>query len=301
MLSNPNGHSEEYRLCAHCGALVPSWRRRHIARWCPAYSKIWAGDVRVKIFAALTAYAYFFRRLVAQVRMITITAPGVEVGLVWDESVCAHRGPHRHSGPDGCRVLAAPAAFWNDQAPKSWRELHRVAGQKAKRAAGRAPLLLVRVVEKQARGVLHWHLIVGYTLPWERAGADAYVEALAELAPRYGFGFVDRKLEVKGPSQAAAYVSSYFVNGKGKKAALSETVRDGAMPRSIVYVAPWLSKISGITMRTLRLRRYAWAVWSRMVAQHPSLLAEFPDAREIWADLVRGLTFVQSVTAILER
>ena len=60
---------------------------------------------------------------------------------------------------------------------------------------------------------------------------------------------------------SAAYLSGYFVKGKRDKLSLTETVRSADMPRSIVYVAPWLSRKSGWTMRSLRLKRFLWVRW----------------------------------------
>ena len=47
--------------------------------------------------------------------------------------------------------------------------------------------------ELQRRGVWHLHVVVGMETAVERAWAIGYVHALRELAPRYGFGFVDAK------------------------------------------------------------------------------------------------------------
>lgn len=216
--------------------------------------------MRAKLFGALRAYGDLVRVRSPRIRMITITAPGADAGLDWDEGICSHRGPHRHSGPDGCRVSAAPAAAWNERAPGWWRQLHHDAKQAADRS-GRGRLnLLVRAVEQQRRGLLHWHVVVGYSTPSERAAADAYVRELSERSPAAGFGFVDRKRDVKEPTAAAAYLASYFVTGKGGrgKIALTESVRSDALPPSIFYVKPQLSQRSGLTMRTLRMRRYLW-------------------------------------------
>jgi hypothetical protein len=47
------------------------------------------------------------------------------------------------------------------------------------------------VWEKQKRGLAHLHGIVSAATPRERAWAEAYIDALRQLAARYGFGFVD--------------------------------------------------------------------------------------------------------------
>jgi hypothetical protein len=219
----------------------------------------------VKLFAALRAYGGWYNDQ-GQVRMITVTAPGAD-SLPWDEDHCAHLGPHRHSGLIGCRVVPAAAGTFNRLAPSWWGELHRQARQSVIRTGLDGPELLARIYELQKRGVLHLHLVVGHTTPAERAAADRYVEELTARSARHGWGFVDRKLEVKEPTAAAAYLSSYFVTGKKRKVSLSETVKSHSMPRSIIYVAPWLSRRSGVTMRSLRLRRYAWRLWEQFEKQ----------------------------------
>lgn len=229
--------------------------------------------------------------------MVTITAPGSDGGLTWDEDLCSHLGPHRHSGTLGCRTRAAAAARFNALAPSWWSELHRQARQAAARAGVHAPQLLVRAWEEQKRGVLHVHLVVGYSTPSEKAGADRYVGELVRLAGRHGFGFVDRKPTVKEPSAAAAYLSSYFVTGSKGKLALHESVRSRAMPRSIFYVAPWLSTRSGITMRSLRLRRYLYAcagsAWLCLHREQGFRIDDLVRAHR------RGITFLQLAVADL--
>lgn len=228
--------------------------------------------------------------------MLTITAPGQEAGLRWDESVCSHLAPHRHSGKLGCRVLAAPAAAWNDRAPVWWRELHHDASQATLRLTGARPNLLIRPWELQRRGMLHVHPVLGASSLQERRSADVYTAELASRASRYGFGFVDRKEQLRDPVAAAAYLSSYFVSGrKGVgKLTLRESVTTGTMPPSIVYVKPELSRRSGVTMRSLRLKRYLWRLGSAWIWAHETWghsLEELVRAHRV------GITFSQLIDA----
>lgn len=287
----------EYKRCPDCGRSIPGWQHRHRARDCPGYSELWAGDVRVKIFAALRAYAdEVSDQVQPQVRLLTVTAPGQEAGLDWDEDLCAHLGEHRHSGPLGCRVREAPAAAWNHLAPTWWRTLHHEASQATLRRTGRRPRLLIRPWELQQRGMLHVHPVVGYSTPSERQAADIYVEELVARAPANGFGHVDRKTAIADPVAAAAYLSSYFVAGKKGKLTLRESVTSGRMPRSIVYVQPELSRRSGVTMRSLRLKRYLWRLGSAWIWAHENWghsLEELVRAHRV------GLTFEQLIEAHL--
>ena len=194
-----------------------------------------------------------------------VTAPGAD-RLPWDERRCAHLGPHKHDGRLGCRVEERSANPFNRDASDAWRRLHRRAYQETVREYGRGSvLLLVRVWELQARGVLHAHPVVGYRTPRQMVGARAYLKRLAELAPHYGFGFVHSKqalVKAMPAENAAAYLSSYFVKGKRGKTALWESVQSRAMPRSIIHVSVKLTQQTGCTMRNLRLRRAVFVVWA---------------------------------------
>lgn len=276
---------------------MPAMQRRHRARWCPGYSELWAGDVRVKLFAAVRAYGDLTRVKDAKVLLLTVTGPGQAAGLTWDASVCADRGPHKHDGRDGCRVSAAAAAAWNERAPRWWTELHRQASQAAHRLTGRRPVLIARPWELQRRGILHVHPLLGYSTPAEKAAADVYFAELQARATRHGFGFVDRKRRVREPTAAAAYLSSYFVAGKKGKMTLREAVTTRAMPRSIVYVSSELSRHSGITMRSLRLRRYAWCVYRN---SDPNVWALTGlTVEDLWCGFKEGVSLTEMVASSL--
>ena len=113
----------------------------------------------------------------------------------------------------------------------------------------------------QTRGVLHVHPVIAYGTARQMAGARFYLGRLAELAPRYGFGFVERKVKPQPAGNAAAYLSSYFVKGRHGKATLWESARSPAMPRSIVHVSTDLTLRTGCTMRVLRVKRALFYIW----------------------------------------
>lgn len=267
------------RRCRACGRPVFGAGEVCKSRKCPEYSLIWAGDVRQKLFQNLAAYD-------GEVLLSAVTAPGADA-LPWDETRCAHRGEHKHSGRIGCRVDRNAAREWNETASERWRRLHRRARQETLRQCGPGSVvLLARVWEVQERGVLHAHPVVGYGTARQMAGARAYLERLADLAPQYGFGFVHHhpdKVKPQPALQAAAYVSSYFVIGKGHKTALAESVRSPTMPKSIVHVSVELTMETRCTMRNLRLRRLLWFLSRRSfpmdeVGAIADLLAAFPGA-----------------------
>src|SRR4029077_16690595 len=254
--------SLQVRSCPDCGGAMPKWRRRHVRRDCPGYSDLWAGDLRMKFFGALKSYRSIREKgglteSAIAVLMVTVTAPG-SAHLPWDDDRCRALGPHRHSGLPGCRVRDADAEPSNASAADRWRALNSPAARHVERTFGHRAQLLSRVWEVQTRGALHVHALVGYSTPAERASADRYVAELTSRAREHGFGQVDRSESLKSVTAAAAYLAGYFANGKGGKMALTESVTKAEMPRSIAYVRPELSQHSGLTMQSLRLRRYLW-------------------------------------------
>jgi hypothetical protein len=67
--------------------------------------------------------------------------------------------------------------------------------------------------------------------------------------------------------QAAAYLSSYFAGGRGRKMAITENVLAGDLPRLVVFVGRDLTQQTGCTMRSLRNARRLWA--SRNLCSDP--------------------------------
>jgi hypothetical protein len=137
------------------------------------------------------------------------------------------------------------------------------------------------VWEKQKRGLAHLHGVLSVGSPQELLWAKAYVEALSELAPRYGFGHVDRWQKISRKfwpgDQAGAYLSGYFVRGGGRKASITENVLAGDLPRLVVYIDRELTGKTGCTMRNLRNARRVWA-WLTGLIPDPGL--------EPWDELV---------------
>lgn len=248
-----------YRRCEHCGKLLPLHVSRCRRRKCPSYGETWARDTMRKIRENLRAYG-------GLAAMCTLTAPGVDAGLVWDRENCSHDASERCGKEYGCKVLPAVAKVWNDASRGWWRELNRLCKQRADRALRRLGLdrrggLLLYEWELQGRGVWHLHFVVGMETPWKQLWAWEYTKSLRELAPRYGFGFPDTKpMQSPQPAeQVAGYLSKYLAKwNEDGSLEITETVRSAG--RTLLnYVSRNLTAKSGITMRTLRLIRIAWA------------------------------------------
>jgi hypothetical protein len=205
--------------------------------------------------------------------MFSITAPGSDV-YPFDPAYCRHGAGVKCSGRVGCQVNPRVARVFNEDAGTNWSRLHRAASKRAKDETGVRGRIRARVWEKQKRGLAHLHGVLSVGKPGELRWAEAYVEALRELAPRYGFGFVDgwEKISRKfwPGDQAGAYLSSYFVRGEGRKAPITENVLAGDLPRLVVYIDRELTQQTGCTMRNLRTARRVW-VWLSGLAPDPQL------------------------------
>lgn len=259
MVGDPRAPFPALGRCRDCGGGLPALPSGYVRcrrRTCPGYSSLWAGDQRRKLFVNLDAYAELAPAdRSPQVLLTAVTAPGLDQ-LPWDDEHCSVLGEHRHSGLLGCRVDADAGSDWNRSAPQRFRDLHRRVYIETIRDGSSRPWMLTRTWEMQRRGVLHVHPVLAFTTAAEQRAARAYLARLAVYAPRYGFGFVERKQKVMPARAAAAYLSSYFVTGSKKKATLQESVTHPEMPRSIIYVSPRLSMRTGCTMRRLRMLRF---------------------------------------------
>ena len=155
------------------------------------------------------------------------------------------------------------AKAFNAHAGKWWSELHRAAKVRADRATGFKGKIAARVWEKQKRGLAHLHGVISVESRAHVRWAETYITALREMAPRYGFGFVDGWHKVGRKFwpgvQAAAYLSSYFTRGRARKMSITENVLAGDLPRLVVFVGRDLTSETGCTMRSLRNARRLWA------------------------------------------
>jgi hypothetical protein len=259
------GRRGRWHRCT-CGRPLPEEVRRCSSRTCPEYAPTWARDTRRRLFVNLEQVKLSV--------MFSVTAPGADL-YPFDPRFCSHSPSQRCSGRIGCRVAPELAEAFNRQAGKWWSELHRAAKVRADRATDFKGKLACRVWEKQKRGLAHLHGVISVESPTHRRWAEAYVTALREMAPRYGFGFVDGWQKVGRKFwpgvQAAAYLSSYFAGGRGKKMAITENVLAGDLPRLVVFVGRDLTSATGCTMRNLRHARRLWA--SREVGASPPRLS----------------------------
>lgn len=169
---------------------------------------------------------------------------------------------------------------WSYDQEKRWASLHRSAAERTRRRHGSGPLIAAKAWELQERGVAHLHLVVPYATPRERARADAYVAAIKELAPAKWFGFADlnhRGGTERAPAAAAAYVSKYIGKATG----------EGLMVKRPMYVGAFLTTATGVTMRTARLKRFAYMVLADHELTPDDLSADWTPAT--WCTIARSV------------
>jgi hypothetical protein len=208
-----------------------------------------------------------------RVVLVAVTAPGADDDLPWDPEVCADRPHHRHSGPDGCRVVRESAAMWNETASERYATLWKAATMAANRAVramgyrGRSVVRVANVWSEQRRGVWHVHEALPARTPIELAWSRIVVEYLSRQGRVYGFGFVDRnplgqrgrwtEAEGRGHERAARYLARNAATYLSENAAaFAEQTLPGRRLRS--YVSRRLTSSTGVTMRNLRRVRHLW-------------------------------------------
>jgi hypothetical protein len=223
-------------------------------RTCPKYARLWALDWRIVLLENLIAYG-------GKATMLTITPPGAD-RLPWDRSKCSHGRHVPCSGSHGCVIEAGARQRWNRSFQQRLSRLYESAQAATKREVGIRAFVLAHGKEAQKRGATHAHFIVGCESALELRAMKAFRRHLERLATqrRYEFGHVNGKFVKPKPArEAAAYLSSYFVAGRGHKAPLTQAVTNSELPRMVLYVSRRLTAVTRTTMRNKRRQRHLWA------------------------------------------
>jgi hypothetical protein len=192
--------------------------------------------------------------------MYTLTPPGAEV-LPWDRTRCSHRAGVTCDGRRGCVVQAGPRRAWNKTFQRRLSRLYETVQQAVRREVGMRANVLAIGKEAQKRGPVHAHYILGVESANELRAAKAFRRHLERLSrkPRYSFGHVNGKFVKPKPArEAAAYLSSYFLGGRGHKAQLREAVLNPELPRLPLYVSRRLTAATKTTMRNKRRQRHLY-------------------------------------------
>lgn len=231
--------------------------------------------------------------------LIVLTAPGSDT-LPWDESLCTHPPGEKCSGSKGCQVELTLAVQWNVSAHREqWSQLHRAAGNRVRRRLKKLTgcgsfRIIERAWEPQRRGVYHQNVLVPRNTPRQCLAAKLYREALTELAPRYGFGFVSQLVEVRGSLHGARYMAKYVAkSGRSDKLGIGDVAAREDCPGRIAWVDPQLIGKTGESIRACRERRVVWRLASLMASVRPDVGCSIEEAERIRATHQAGKLFAE--------
>lgn len=269
-------HGNPAKVCGYCGRSVygnmPCKRRT-----CPRYAELWARDWRVVLPEALIAYE-------GRSMVYTLTPPGADQ-LPWDRSKCTHAPHVPCGGPIGCVIEEKARRRWNESCQRRLSRIYETAQAATKRDVGCRANLLAEAKEAQKRGAVHVHFAIGCETAAELRAAKAFRRHLERLSRqrRYEFGHVNGKfLKPKPAREAAAYLSSYFVAGRGHKAPLTEAVLNPELQRLPLYVSRRLTAATRCTMRNKR-RQWQVHVCARLRLPVPAWWNNAKDRHEVIA------------------
>ena len=266
--------SDDEKWCpGNCGKAIRRERRHCGRRWCNAVRPSWAASFRLVIHSALNAYCSLYGSEAKVLQgVLTCTAEP----WWWDASKCTHPSDVACSGPLGCRVLDSVAEdqrrLWSARRHETFNAARTAAIRQLRREGWdeRMPTLLLWVMEDQSRGVPHLHFVLGHTTTLEKAFARAFFRELKAAAYTHGLGHTttyekavveQRKYEAGRLRNYVSKLSGYLAKGEGAAAFLLRHSGE-----RIFYVAPWLSRLSGMTMTVARLARRVWAARNGLVA-----------------------------------
>jgi hypothetical protein len=161
---------------------------------------------------------------------------------------------------------------WNASFQRRLSRLYETVQEAVRRDVGVRANVLAVGKEAQRRGAVHAHYVLGVETALELRAAKAFRCHLERLSrkPRYSFGHLNAKfLKPKPAREAAAYVSSYFLGGRGHKAKLTEAVLNTELPSLPLYVSRRLTRVTRTTMRNKRRQRQLHVCRDRGVADPP--------------------------------
>ena len=280
----------EERWCpGGCGKLIRRERRSCGRRWCDAVRPSWAASFRSVIHSALDAYCELYGSEAKLLQgVLTCTAEP----WWWDRSKCSHAPDVPCSGPLGCRVLDSVAEeqrrLWSARRHETLNAARTAAIRQLRREGwteGRMPNLLLWVLEDQSRGVPHLHFVLGHTTALEKAFARTFFRELKSAAYAHGLGHTSTyekavlehgkkavleqgKYEAGRLRNYVSKLSRYLSKGEGAAAFLLRHSGE-----RVFYVAPWLSRLSSVTMTVARLARRVWAA-RKGFCKMPKMTAE---------------------------
>lgn len=172
------------------------------------------------------------------------------------------------TGPGGTFDTVETAAF-NLGAARNWRRLRgRIKREMLRRYGLRPPVLLVRVAQRQSRGLDHLHLVFWCLTPDHRERIRVWVAVYREYAAAYGFGFVDDPFKVRRMRNGErrdmvfrdAVAAGYYLGGYLGGGQLERLVAAEDRSWRPVWVSPVLQRRSGWYLERCKWVRQAWHI-----------------------------------------
>lgn len=261
---------EDMECPGGCGKILHRPQRHCGRRWCDAVRSTWGRSMSEVLRRALDAYCDVYG---SEAKLLSFAITCTAQSGWWDTARCSHGPAVACSGRIGCRVRHEVEERERDLWPERKRAALNMARTDAIRKLRKAgyrlsegerwPSLLMSVTEDQKRGLPHLHGVLGHTTALEKAYAKAFLDALPRAARKQGLGFTDRYRYVVG--RQGKYEAGRL---RGYITKLTRYLAKDAHGREflelhhgerIFYVAPWLTRLSGMTMTIARLCRRVWA------------------------------------------
>ena len=193
----------------------------------------------------------------------------------------------------------------------------RIRVQLERRYGLRPPQTLVRVAQRQARGLDHLHIVWGMASPDARERITRWIELYREFCEEYGFGFIDdplrerhpklpngrpdlskpaRNMVFDSPTKAGSYIGRYVSGGQ-----LERYIEAADRSWRPVWVHKALIEMSGWSLERCRWIRQSWyvrhGVWG---LQYPSrqsrLMAHLESRLPSWWHRPEDKAWVCAVT-----
>ena len=222
------------------------------------------------------------------------------------------------TAPSNRGMSAANVAAWNRSASKRWRAMGaRLRTELQRRHGLRPPNALVRVAQRQTRGLDHLHILWGMASPDARERIERCVELYREFHEEYGFGFIDdplmprhpklpngrpdrskpiRDMVFDRPARAGSYVGRYV--GSGQLERFLDATDRSWRP---FWVHPALIEMSGWSLARCKWVRQSWYVRNGMwglqyKSQQARSMAHLESRLPSWWHRTEDKAWVCSVT-----
>jgi hypothetical protein len=158
---------------------------------------------------------------------------------------------------------------WNRSAGRRWRLLRDRIKRDMAREGLRPPVVLVRVAQRQGRGLDHLHIAWWLPNSEHEARIRAWVRLYRVHAERYGFGYVDDPFHVRRSRKSGKRHDMVFARAEVAGIYLGNYLAGGQLERLVtaedkswrpVWISPTLQHRSGWSLGRCRWIRQAWHI-----------------------------------------